>query len=94
MEWACLTHDAARLPTYHHTPPTPNPQKVRLIALRSAGCNHVDMEHIVASKYESLSVVHVPAYSPHAVAEHALALLMTLNRRTHKVYVYMYIYII
>ena len=60
-------------------------QNVRLIALRSAGCNNTDLAHIVESKYADLSVVHVPAYSPNAVAEHALAMLMTLNRRTHKV---------
>lgn len=101
----------------------PKTQNVKLIALRSAGCNHVDLEHIIKvriqipikqvhvcaqaksthpptdppptknpnarrpqAKLTQLSVVHVPAYSPNAVAEHALALLMTLNRRTHKVY--------
>lgn len=58
-------------------------QGVCLIALRSAGCNNVAIDAIVARK---LSLVHVPAYSPHAVAEHALALLLTLNRKTHKVY--------
>lgn len=55
---------------------------VKLIALRSAGCNNVDLDHVVKC---GLSVVHVPAYSPQAVAEHALALLLTLNRKTHKV---------
>ena len=41
------------------------------------------IDSVVARK---LSLVHVPAYSPHAVAEHALAMLLTLNRKTHKVY--------
>lgn len=57
-------------------------QNIGLIALRSAGCNNVDLEHL--GKLE-LSLVHVPAYSPQAVAEHAMALLLTLSRKTHKV---------
>ena len=56
---------------------------VRLIALRCAGYNHVDVE---AAQELSLSVVRVPAYSPHAVAEHAVALILTLNRKIHKAY--------
>ena len=52
----------------------------RLIALRCAGYNHVDLS---AAASHGLTVTHVPAYSPHAVAEHAIALLLTLNRRTH-----------
>ncbi|EKU23308.1 D-lactate dehydrogenase [Nannochloropsis gaditana CCMP526] len=56
---------------------------VDLIALRSAGCNNVDLEYVAKC---GLSVFHVPAYSPQSVAEHALALLLTLNRKTHKVY--------
>lgn len=55
----------------------------RLIALRSAGYNHVDLH---AAHALGLTVVRVPAYSPHAVAEHALALIMTLNRRTHRAF--------
>jgi D-lactate dehydrogenase len=51
----------------------------RLIALRSAGYNHVDL---AAAKRLGLAVVRVPAYSPHAVAEHAVA----LNRRLHRAY--------
>lgn len=54
---------------------------VRLIALRCAGFNNVDLK---AAKELGLSVVRVPAYSPHAVAEHAVALLLTLNRRIHR----------
>lgn len=55
----------------------------RLIALRSAGFNHVDLK---AAGELGLTVLRVPAYSPHAVAEHALALIMTLNRKTHRAY--------
>jgi len=56
---------------------------VKLIALRSAGFNNVDLE---AAKANNLKVARVPAYSPHAVAEHAVALMLTLNRKTHKAY--------
>lgn len=56
---------------------------VRLIALRCAGYNNVDLE---AAKNHNISVVRVPAYSPEAVAEHAMALILTLNRKTHKAY--------
>ncbi|CAM3959455.1 2-hydroxyacid dehydrogenase [Pseudomonas reidholzensis] len=55
----------------------------RLIALRSAGYNHVDL---AAAERLGLAVVRVPAYSPHAVAEHAVALIMALNRRLHRAY--------
>lgn len=55
----------------------------RLIALRSAGYNHVDL---VAAQRLGLCVVRVPAYSPHAVAEHALALILALNRHVHRAY--------
>jgi D-lactate dehydrogenase len=56
---------------------------VQLIALRCAGFNNVNLE---AAKAANITVVRVPAYSPHAVAEHALALILTLNRKTHKAY--------
>jgi D-lactate dehydrogenase len=56
---------------------------VLLIALRCAGFNNVDLE---AAAEHDIPVVRVPAYSPHAVAEHAVALIMTLNRKTHKAY--------
>lgn len=56
---------------------------VELIALRCAGFNNVDLP---AAKALGLTVVRVPAYSPHAVAEHAVALLLTLNRKTHRAY--------
>ena len=55
---------------------------VKLIALRSAGYNNVD----VRAAYGKIHVVHVPAYSPYAVAEHAIALLLTSVRRIHKAY--------
>lgn len=56
---------------------------VRLIALRSAGFNHVDLQ---AAGRLKLTVARVPAYSPHAIAEHTLALILTLNRNTHRAY--------
>ena len=56
---------------------------VKIIAQRCAGFNNVDL---VAARENKIIVVRVPAYSPHAVAEHALALIMTLNRKTHKAY--------
>jgi D-lactate dehydrogenase len=56
---------------------------VKLIALRCAGYNNVDL---AAAADAGILVVRVPAYSPHAVAEHAVAMIMTLNRKTHKAY--------
>jgi D-lactate dehydrogenase len=56
---------------------------IRLIALRCAGFNNVDIE---ACREFGIDVVRVPAYSPHAVAEHAVAMLLTLNRKTHRAY--------
>ncbi|MEZ0453002.1 2-hydroxyacid dehydrogenase [Sphingobacterium thalpophilum] len=56
---------------------------VRLIALRCAGFNNVDLQ---AAKECGLQVCRVPAYSPEAVAEHTMAMLLTLNRKTHKAY--------
>lgn len=58
-------------------------KSVKLIALRCAGFNNVNLE--TCKKY-GIKVVRVPAYSPNAVAEHAVALLLTLNRKTHKAY--------
>jgi Lactate dehydrogenase and related dehydrogenases len=55
---------------------------VRLIAMRSAGYSNVDVKAAFGKVY----IVRVPAYSPHAVAEHAMALLLTLNRKTHRAY--------
>lgn len=56
---------------------------VKFIALRCAGFNNVDL---YAAKELGLQVVRVPAYSPKAVAEHAIGLMMTLNRRIHRAY--------
>ena len=55
---------------------------VKIIALRCAGYNNVDVRHA----YGKIHVVHVPAYSPYAVAEHTAALLLTSIRRIHKAY--------
>ena len=56
---------------------------VKMIALRCAGFNNVDLQ---AAQDAGIVVVRVPSYSPDAVAEHAVALLLTLNRKTHKAY--------
>lgn len=56
---------------------------VGLVALRSAGHNHVDLD---AAADLDLTVAHVPAYSPHAVAEHAAGLVLALNRKIHRAY--------
>lgn len=56
---------------------------VKLIALRCAGYNNVDISYA----YKKIHVVRVPAYSPYAVAEHAIALLLTSVRRIHKAYI-------
>lgn len=56
---------------------------VKLIALRCAGFNNVDLK--AAAEY-AIPVVRVPAYSPYAVAEHAVALMLTLNRKIHRAY--------
>lgn len=56
---------------------------MKYIALRCAGFNNVDTD---AAKELGLQVVRVPAYSPEAVAEHAIGMMMTLNRRIHRAY--------
>lgn len=56
---------------------------VRLVVLRCAGFNNVD---VAAAAKLGIPVLRVPAYSPEAVAEHAMALILTLNRKTHKAY--------
>jgi D-lactate dehydrogenase len=56
---------------------------IRLIVLRCAGFNNVNLD---AAKLNNITVLRVPAYSPHAVAEHAVALMLTLARKTHKAY--------
>ncbi|XGV97849.1 MAG: 2-hydroxyacid dehydrogenase [Leptolyngbya sp. BL-A-14] len=55
----------------------------RVLALRSAGFNHVDLQAAAAL---GLTVVHVPAYSPYAVAEHAVGLILMLNRKLYRAY--------
>lgn len=55
----------------------------RLIALRSAGFNHVDL---ASAQALGLRIVRVPEYSPYAVAEHAVALILSLNRKIHRAY--------
>ena len=56
---------------------------IKLIDLRSAGFNNVDIK---SAESNHIKVLRVPAYSPQAVAEHAVALILTLNRKTHKAY--------
>lgn len=56
---------------------------VRVLALRSAGYNHVDLE---AATRQGIMVVRVPEYSPHAVAEHCVGLILSLNRKIHRAY--------
>lgn len=56
---------------------------IQNIVLRCAGFNQVDLD---AAKALKMNVLRVPAYSPEAVAEHAVALILTLNRKTHKAY--------
>ncbi len=55
---------------------------IRVIAMRSAGYSNVDFK----AAYGKINVVRVPAYSPHAVAEHAMGLLLTVNRKLHRAY--------
>ena len=59
-----------------------NANGVKLIALRCAGYNNVDLKSV----FNKIHVVRVPEYSPHAIAEHALALIFSLNRKTHRAY--------
>jgi D-lactate dehydrogenase len=58
-------------------------QGTRLIALRCAGFNHVDL---AAARELGVTVVRVPAYSPHAVAEHTVGLILALNRKIYRAY--------
>ncbi len=58
-------------------------QGTKMVALRCAGFNNVDLQ---AAKELGIQVVRVPAYSPEAVAEHTVGLMMTLNRRIHRAY--------
>ena len=56
---------------------------IKLIVLRCAGFNNIDLK---ATQQNGIKVFRVPAYSPEAIAEHAVALILTLNRKTHKAY--------
>ena len=56
---------------------------IKLIVLRSAGYNNVDIKSATAN---DINVLRVPVYSPQAIAEHAVALILTLNRKTNKAY--------
>ncbi len=56
-------------------------RQVKLIALRCAGFNNVDLE---AARLHGITVARVPEYSPHSVAEHAVALMLSLNRKIHR----------
>jgi len=58
-------------------------RKIRHVALRCAGYNNVDL---AAARALNIAVTRVPAYSPHAVAEHAVGLLLSLNRKIHRAY--------
>lgn len=55
---------------------------IKLLALRCAGFNNVDFKNA----FEKIHIARVPEYSPYAVAEHSIALLLTLNRKTHKAF--------
>lgn len=57
-------------------------EKIEVVAMRCAGYNNVDLK----AAFNNVHILRVPAYSPYAVAEHAAALILTLNRRTHKSY--------
>ena len=57
---------------------------VRLILMRCAGFNNIDMD---AARKAGMTVLRVPGYSPEAIAEHALALAFAVNRRIHKAYI-------
>ena len=59
-------------------------QGVKLILMRCAGYNNVDL---TATHKHGIHVLRVPGYSPEAVAEHAMALALTANRHTHKAYI-------
>ena len=56
---------------------------IKVVALRCAGFNNVDMKYA----HGKIHIVRVPAYSPYAVAEHTMALLLTSVRRIHKAYI-------
>ncbi|MBY0452876.1 MAG: 2-hydroxyacid dehydrogenase, partial [Bdellovibrionaceae bacterium] len=75
----CFVNDDLKATCLQHL----KQSQLKVLFLRSAGYNHVDL---TTARDLGLSVYRVPAYSPEAVAEHALTLLMTLNRKVHKSY--------
>lgn len=75
----CFAHDKLNAQTIK----TIKELGVKLIALRSAGFNHVDLK---AAREADIPVVRVPEYSPYAVAEHAAGLVLSLNRKIHRAY--------
>ncbi|WP_421854231.1 2-hydroxyacid dehydrogenase [Marinomonas sp.] len=76
---SCFVNDDVNAEVIQHL----KQQGVNTIALRCAGFNNVDLD---AAKKQGIKVFHVPDYSPTSVAEHAVALIMTLNRKTHRAY--------
>lgn len=79
-EIVCVfVHDELSRPVLTHL----KEHGTRMIALRCAGFNNVDLE---AARDLEMPVVRVPAYSPYAVAEHAVAMMLMLNRRLHRAY--------
>lgn len=75
----CFVHDCLTAAVLEHL----SACGIRLILLRSAGYNHVDIE---TAHRLNLPVVHVPAYSPSSIAEHAVALVLSLNRKIYLAY--------
>lgn len=75
----CFVNDVVNADTIHIL----SEQGVRLIAMRCAGFNNVDLK---AASAANIEVVRVPEYSPHAVAEHAVALILDLNRNIHRAF--------
>ncbi|MFQ9510381.1 MAG: 2-hydroxyacid dehydrogenase [Lachnospiraceae bacterium] len=57
-------------------------ENIRVVAMRCTGFNNIDFK----AAYEKIRILRVPVYSPYAVAEHAMALLLTINRKTHRAY--------
>lgn len=74
-----FVNDEANRETLEHL----KEERVKLVTLRAAGFNNVDIE---AAEEMGIKVTRVPAYSPYAVAEHTLAMILTLNRKTHLAY--------
>lgn len=78
----CIVHTDARIPNVVDKIHTSSPS-VKVIALRSAGHTGLSLE---AAKTYGIHVCSVPRYTPHSIAEHAVALLLSLNRNMHRAY--------